>query len=103
MQDFYCNKVFLHSGTSTLAQVQDLSTFTFTQVQDLSTVLCTAVLTWFDVQPVVEVAAVDQQPAVREAAIPVDPPVFLQQSGQALDSHPGQRVTEEPVGGAPLL
>ena len=37
MQDFYCNRVFLHSGTSTFTQVQDLSTSTFTQVQDLST------------------------------------------------------------------
>ena len=37
MQDFYCNRVFLHSGTSTFTQVQDLSTTTFTQVQDLST------------------------------------------------------------------
>ena len=37
MQDFYCNRVFLHSGTSTFTQVQDLSTYTFTQVQDLST------------------------------------------------------------------
>ena len=37
MQDFYCNRVFLHSGTSTLTQVQDLSTSTFTQVQDVST------------------------------------------------------------------
>ena len=26
MQDFYCNRVFLHSGTSTFTQVQDLST-----------------------------------------------------------------------------
>ena len=34
---FYCNRVFLHSGTSTFTQVQDLSTSTFTQVQDLST------------------------------------------------------------------
>ena len=37
MQYFYCNRVFLHSGTSTFTQVQDLSTSTFTQVQDLST------------------------------------------------------------------
>ena len=37
MQDFYCNRVFLHSGTSTFTQVQDLSTSTFTQVPDLST------------------------------------------------------------------
>ena len=35
MQDFYGNRVFLHSGTST--QVQDRSTSTFTQVQVLST------------------------------------------------------------------
>ena len=26
MQGFCCNRVFLHSGTSTLTQVQDLST-----------------------------------------------------------------------------
>ena len=26
MQDFYCNRVFLHSGTSTFTEVQDLST-----------------------------------------------------------------------------
>ena len=26
MQDVYCNRVFLHSGTSTFTQVQDLST-----------------------------------------------------------------------------
>ena len=37
MQDFYCNRVFLHSDTSTLTQRQDLSTSTFTQVPDLST------------------------------------------------------------------
>ena len=37
MQDFYCNRVFLHSGTSIFTQVQDLSSSTFTQVQDLST------------------------------------------------------------------
>ena len=37
MQDFYCNRVFLHSGTSTFTEVQDLSTSTFTQVQDLCT------------------------------------------------------------------
>ena len=36
MQDFYCNRVFLHSGTSTVTLVQDLSTSTFNQVQDLS-------------------------------------------------------------------
>jgi len=37
MQDFYCNRVFLHSGISTFTQVKYLSTSTFTQVQDLST------------------------------------------------------------------
>ena len=36
MQDFYCNRVFLHSGTSTFTQEQYLSTSPFTQVQDLS-------------------------------------------------------------------